>query len=80
MIEAARITRLAFMSSPISCKHSLFQEYVGVRGKDQTKEWLVSEKERFDNDLDRNKDGYLDDAEIGSWIVPSNDEIAQVTL
>ncbi len=38
----------------------------------------MSEKERFDNDLDRNKDGFLDDAEIGSWIVPSNDEIAQV--
>ncbi len=51
---------------------------MGVRGKDQTKEWLVSEKERFDNDLDKNKDGFLDDAEIGSWIVPSNDEIAQV--
>ena len=49
-----------------------------MRGKDQTKEWLVSEKDRFDNDLDRNKDGYLDDPEIGSWIVPSNDEIAQV--
>ena len=51
-----------------------------MRGKDQTKEWLVSEKERFDTDLDRNKDGFLDDAEIGSWIVPSNDEIAQVTF
>ena len=38
----------------------------------------MAEKERFDNDLDKNKDGFLDDAEIGSWIVPSNDEIAQV--
>ena len=25
-----------------------FQEYVGERGKDQTKEWLMGEKERFD--------------------------------
>jgi hypothetical protein len=38
----------------------------------------MAEKDRFDNDLDKNKDGSLDDAEIGSWIIPSNDEIAQV--
>ena len=57
-----------------------FQEYVGDRGRDHSKEWLMTEKERFDQDLDRNKDGYLDDVEIGSWIIPSNDEIAQVGL
>lgn len=36
------------------------------------------EKERFDEDLDRNKDGHLDQVEIGAWIIPSNDEIAEV--
>merc|ERR1712141_468425 len=29
-----------------------FQEYVGDRGKDQTKDWVTQEKERFDEDLD----------------------------
>lgn len=29
-------------------------------------------------DLDRNKDGHLDQVEIGAWIIPSNDEIAEV--
>merc|ERR1712242_1934 len=53
-----------------------FQEYVGDRGKDQSKEWLVSEKERFDEDLGKNKDGYLDDAEIIAWVIPDNNEIA----
>ena len=55
-----------------------FQEFVGDRARDQSKEWLLSEKERFDSDLDRNKDGSLDDVEIGAWIIPSNDDIAQV--
>ncbi len=53
-----------------------FQEYIGDRGKDQSKEWLMAEKERFDADLDKNKDGSLDDAEIINWVIPDNDEIA----
>jgi len=54
-----------------------FQEFVGARGRDQDKDWLVSEKERFDTDLDGNKDGSLDDAEILAWIVPDNENIAK---
>ena len=53
-----------------------FQEYVGERGKDQNKEWLVGEKDRFDEDLDKNKDGQLDRSEIVDWMIPSNDDIA----
>ena len=53
-----------------------FQEYIGDRGKDQSKDWLVGEKERFDADLDKNSDGSLDDAEIIAWVIPDNDEIA----
>ena len=53
-----------------------FQEYIGERAKDQTKEWLVTEKERFDTDLDKNKDGFLDEAEIIAWVIPDNNEIA----
>lgn len=53
-----------------------FQEYVGQRGKDQSKEWLVEEKDRFDSDLDKDKDGLLTDAEIIAWVIPDNNEIA----
>jgi Ca2+-binding EF-hand superfamily protein len=53
-----------------------FQEYVGERGKDQTKEWLMEEKERFDDDLDKDKDGSLNDAEIIAWVIPDNNEVA----
>ena len=35
-----------------------------------------AEKERFDSELDKNKDGFLDEAEIIAWIIPDNNEIA----
>jgi len=54
-----------------------FQEFIGERGKDQDKEWLKSEKERFDTDLDENKDGTLDENEVYAWLVPDNEEVAQ---
>jgi len=54
-----------------------FQEYVGDRGQGHDKEWLTVEKERFDNEYDKNHDGKLTGNEILSWVVPSNDEIAE---
>merc|ERR1712203_477364 len=54
-----------------------FQEFIGDRGKDQDKEWLKGEKERFDTDLDENKDGVLDENEVYAWLVPDNEEVAQ---
>jgi len=54
-----------------------FQEFIGDRGKDQDKDWLVSEKERFDTDLDENKDGILDENEVYAWLVPDNEEVAK---
>lgn len=54
-----------------------FQEFVGDRGKDQDKDWLVSEKERFDTDLDENKDGILDENEVYAWLVPDNEDVAK---
>ena len=54
-----------------------FQEYMGDRGKDHTKEWLVGEKDRFDSELDKDKDGVLNKEEIKAWMIPSNDEIAK---
>ncbi|XP_075991858.1 reticulocalbin-2-like isoform X2 [Anticarsia gemmatalis] len=53
-----------------------FMEYVGDRGVQQDKEWLISERDKFDNDLDVNRDGVIDLAEIHTWIIPNNEEIA----
>ncbi len=44
-----------------------------LSGKDKDKEWLKSEKDRFDNEYDKNRDGLLDRHEILSWVVPSNE-------
>lgn len=53
-----------------------FQEFIGDQGKNHDKEWLVTEKDKFDKDFDKDHDGYLNHNEILSWIVPSNDEVA----
>merc|ERR1712025_990809 len=53
-----------------------FQEYVGDRGQGKGKEWLISEKERFDSELDKNGDSSLNTEEILAWIIPSNEEIS----
>lgn len=52
-----------------------FQEYIGDRGKDRDKQWLLVEKDRFDKELDFNKDGRLTGNEILSWMVPSNEYV-----
>ncbi|KOB66152.1 Reticulocalbin-2, partial [Operophtera brumata] len=51
-----------------------FNEFVGDRGVQQDKEWLISEKEKFDRELDINEDGILDDTEIHAWVIPDNDD------
>lgn len=53
-----------------------FQEFIGDRAKSKDKEWLVAEKDKFDYEHDKNGDGRLDSDEILSWLVPSNEEIA----
>ncbi|KRT78629.1 HLH domain-containing protein [Oryctes borbonicus] len=53
-----------------------FQEYIGERGKNRDKQWIYVEKDKFDRELDLNKDGKLTGNEILSWMVPSNEEIA----
>lgn len=53
-----------------------FQEFIGNRAKSENKEWLLVEKDKFDYEHDKNKDGRLDSEEILSWLVPSNEEIA----
>lgn len=53
-----------------------FQEYAAEQSRNHDKEWLITEKDRFDNDYDKDGDGYLNGNEILSWILPSNDEVA----
>ncbi|XP_017767396.1 PREDICTED: reticulocalbin-2 [Eufriesea mexicana] len=53
-----------------------FQEFIGNRAKAEDKSWLLIEKDKFDFEHDKNKDGRLDSNEILSWLVPSNEEIA----
>lgn len=52
-----------------------FQEYIGERGKNHDKQWLLVEKDKFDRELDGNKDGKLTGNEILSWMVPSNEYV-----
>ncbi|CAG9771758.1 unnamed protein product [Ceutorhynchus assimilis] len=53
-----------------------FQEYIGDRGTELDKDALKAEKDKFDQEHDKNKDGVLTGQEILSWIVPSNEDIA----
>jgi len=53
-----------------------FQEYLGTRAGGKDKEWLLTEKDRFDSELDKNGDNLLSREEIHAWIIPSNEEIA----
>lgn len=50
-----------------------FQEFIGDNAKEHDKEWLITEKERFDNGYDLDGDGLLSNNEILSWVVPSNE-------
>ncbi|XP_066260085.1 reticulocalbin-2 [Euwallacea similis] len=54
-----------------------FQEYIGERGVELNKENLLAEKHKFDEEYDKDQDGKLSGQEILSWIVPSNEEIAE---
>lgn len=53
-----------------------FQEFIGDRAKSEDKEWLITEKDKFDNEYDKNGDGILDSLEIFHWLIPSNEDIA----
>ncbi|KAK4324361.1 hypothetical protein Pmani_004988 [Petrolisthes manimaculis] len=54
-----------------------FQEYIGESGQEKDREWLVTEKDKFDQDYDRDTNGVLDREEILSWVVPTNEDIAE---
>lgn len=50
-----------------------FQEFLGEKGLTQDKDWLLVEKDKFDHEYDKDKDGRLNSNEILSWVVPSNE-------
>jgi len=53
-----------------------FQEFIGEQGQDKDQTWLETEKDKFDNDYDKDRDGRLNRDEILGWVLPSNNEIA----
>ena len=44
---------------------------------DANSESYVSEKDRFSNEYDQNKDGKLNRSEVLLWIIPDNDDLAE---
>jgi len=48
------------------------EEFIGNRSSehDEESEWLDSEKERFNQELDKDGNGFLNDEEIVAWIIP----------
>ena len=41
---------------------------------DELPDWMAGEQREFEEKLDANKDGYLDNSEIRQWIAPNDDE------
>ncbi|KAG8568730.1 hypothetical protein GDO81_014124 [Engystomops pustulosus] len=55
-------------------------EYLGEYSQDPATEdpqWLIIEKDRFENDYDKDGDGKLDPTELLYWIVPNNVGVSQ---
>ena len=46
-------------------------EFIRSDATGSTSEWRQVEEDRFKNELDKNKDGVLDDNELRQWIAPS---------
>uniref|UniRef100_A0A8C8R640 Reticulocalbin-2 n=1 Tax=Pelusios castaneus TaxID=367368 RepID=A0A8C8R640_9SAUR len=57
------------------------EEFLGDYRRDPTAnddpEWILVEKDRFVNDYDKDHDGKLNPQELLTWVVPSNQGIAQ---
>ena len=41
---------------------------------DEMPDWIKNEQREFEEKLDTNKDGYLDNEEIQQWIAPNDEE------
>ena len=46
----------------------------------QINEWLLTEKERFDSNLDKNKGGFLDEAETKEWLITEKERFDPDTV
>ena len=51
-------------------------EYYNPSGKavEEMPEWIVNEQREFEDKLDANKDGFLENNEIKEWLAPNDDE------
>ncbi|XP_060709869.1 reticulocalbin-2 [Hemiscyllium ocellatum] len=56
------------------------EEFLGDYRKDpgaeEDPEWVTVERDRFENDYDKDKDGKLNQEELLLWIIPNNQDIA----
>lgn len=48
-------------------------EALSIIGYDHDKEWVATEKDKFDQEYDLNLDGYLTGKEIQAWMIPNNE-------
>lgn len=55
-----------------------FNEFILPDGKDRDQEWMITEKDRFDQDFDKNGDGYMDKEETILWLQPNNWDTATI--
>lgn len=46
---------------------------VVLAGQDKDREWLLTEKDKFDHEHDKDANGVLDREEILAWVVPTNE-------
>ena len=48
---------------------------VVLTGQDKDREWLLTEKDKFDREHDKDGNGVLDREEILAWVVPTNEYV-----
>lgn len=54
-----------------------FEEYMHETQGSSDSEWYQVEKDRFEKEYDKNKDGLLDEEEIKKWLIPDLKETAK---
>ena len=58
------------ITSPRTWLATIGDFYDEEDGSTEEPEWVADEKDNFNNVLDKNGDGRLDNAEVGQWVLP----------
>ena len=58
------------ITSPRTWLAAIGDFYDEEDGSTEEPEWVANEKDNFNNVLDKNGDGRLDNAEVGQWVLP----------